>query len=139
MGLVALIRGRLRGPSPLPLETMRRAKPLRHPDVKWDTAPDGSILLQAPLEGQGRGIAALLARRMNLPATKGFELEPIGAYVWTLCDGNTTVETIGKKLRARYKMSRVDAEAALGAFLQNLGQRRLIVLTIGKKDEGKTS
>ncbi len=135
MGLVELIRARVQGPTALPVETLRRAKPVRHPDVQWSESEDGSILLQAPLEGQGRGFAAILARRMNLPATKGFELEPIGGYVWTQCDGATTVETIGKRLRERYKMNRVEADTALGAFLQTLGQRRLIVLTVGRKHD----
>lgn len=137
MGLVDLIRARVQGPGPLPLETLRRAKPARHSDVQWEMAEDGTVLLQAPLEGQGRGIAAILARRMNLPATKGFELEPVGGFVWAQCDGATTVETIGRRLRERYKMSRVEAETALGAFLQTLGGRRLIVLTVAKRDGGK--
>ncbi len=134
MGLVDLIRERVQGPPKLSVETMRKAKPVRHPDVKWEENEDGAVRLQAPLEGQGRGFAAMLARRMNLPATKGFELEPIGGFVWLQCDGATTVETIGKRLRERYKMNRVEADVALGAFLQTLGQRRLIVLTVGKRD-----
>ena len=139
MGLVQLIRAKVGGPAPIPVDKLRKAKPVRHPDVTWISAEDGSVLLQAPLEGQGRGIAAILARKMNLPATKGFEMEPIGAYVWTLCDGDTTVETIGKRLQERYKMSRIEADASLGAFLQTLGQRRLIVLTVGKTNgKGKT-
>ena len=137
MGLVDLIRERIQGPAAMPVDTLRRAKPVRHPNVEWESAEDGSVLLKAPLEGQGRGIAALLARRMSLPATKGFELEPIGAFVWTQCDGATTVETIGKRLRERYKMSRVEADTALGAFLQTLSQRRLIVLTVGT-EHGRT-
>lgn len=133
MGLADLIRARVRGNPPLPVDMLRRAKPARHPDVTWEEKDDGTVFLQAPLEGQGRGIAAILARRMNLPATKGFELEPVGGFVWIQCDGMTTVETIGKRLRERYKMSRVEAETALGAFLQNLGVRRLIVLTVAKR------
>lgn len=137
MGLVDLIRERVQDPAAMPVDTLRRAKPVRHPKVEWESAEDGSVLLQAPLEGQGRGIAAILARRMNLPATKGFELESVGAFVWLQCDGATSVETIGKRLRERYKMSRVEADTALGAFLQTLSQRRLIVLTVGDKD-GRT-
>ncbi len=113
---------------------MRRARPIRNPDVEWEEMPDGTVHLQAPLEGQGRGFAALLAKRMNLPAKKGFELEPIGGFVWLQCDGQTTVETIGKRLRERYKMNRVEADVALGAFLQTLSQRRLIALTVGKQN-----
>lgn len=137
MGLVDLIRERVQGPAPMSLETLRKARPIRNPEVEWEEAEDGSVLIQAPLEGQGRGFAAILAKRMKLPATKGFELEPIGGFVWLQCDGATSVETIGKRLRDRYKMNRVEADVALGAFLQTLSQRRLIALTVGKQN-GKT-
>lgn len=134
VGLVDLIRARVQGPAPMPLETLRKARPVRNPEVTWEQAEDGSVLLQAPLEGQGRGIAAVLAKRMNLPTTKGFELEPIGGFVWAQCDGQTSVETIGKRLREQYKMNRIEADVALNAFLQTLGQRRLIALTVGKRN-----
>lgn len=134
MGLVDLVRARVQGPAPLSLETLRKARPVRNPDVEWEEGAEGSVLLQAPLEGQGRGVAALLARRMKLPATKGFELEPVGAFVWRQCDGATTVETIGRRLRERYMMNRVEADVALSAFLQTLSQRRLIALTVGKRN-----
>jgi hypothetical protein len=121
-------------PAPhLTQEQMKKAKPERNPEVTEARNPDGTVVLTAPLILQGRGVMGWMARRMKVPDTKSFELEPIGAFVWDLCDGKHTCDAISRKLRERYKMNRLEADAALTAFLQMLGQRRLIALKMGKQ------
>jgi hypothetical protein len=128
MGLVELAR-RWVEPKPAPApELLRKQRPLRNPIVVETHAPEGATYLTAPLEIQGRGYAAWLAKRMKAPDTKTFELEPVGAFVWSLCDGRHTFDAISRKLSAEYKMNRMEADAALGAFLQTLSQRGLITL-----------
>lgn len=110
---------------------LRKAKPEQNPAVVTHEQPDGSVLLVAPLAEQGRGFMGWMAKRMQMPDSKTFELEPVGAFVWNHCDGKQTFETISRKLRERYKMNRLEADAALTSFLQTLGQRRLISLKMG--------
>ncbi|AIE87836.1 PqqD family protein [Fimbriimonas ginsengisoli] len=133
MGLVEVARQWIAPKPRISFEELSKAKPVRNPAVVETPGEEGVLLLQAPLMQQGRGFAGWMAKRMNAPDTKTFELEPVGAFVWTLCDGKHTVEAISRKLRDRYKMNRLEADAALNAFLQMLGQRRLITLTTGKK------
>jgi len=130
MGLADLVKSRVAGPPRLALDQMKGAKPLRNPIVTWELNEEGCALLQAPLEVVGRGYIGVVAKWMKAPNVKQFELEPIGALVWEHCDGQHTVETISRKLRDRYKMNRLEADAALAAFLQMLGQRRLITLMV---------
>ncbi len=133
VGLADLVqRGLDRTPRLTP-EEIQRAKPVRNPAVTEETLEDGTVLLRAPLAQQGRGIMATIARWAKAPDTKGFELESVGAFVWALCDGRNTVEAISKKLRAEYKMNRLEADASLNSFLQMLSQRRLITLMVGKR------
>lgn len=130
-----LVRELKRFVSPAPSmsqDDLRRAKPEQNPVVESHPQEDGSIILVAPLEQQGRGALAWIAKKMQMPSTKSFELEPVGAFVWANCDGKQTFETISRKLRDRYKMNRLEADAALTSFLQTLGQRRLISLKMGK-------
>ncbi len=68
-----------------------------------------------------------------------FELEPIGAFVWGLCDGQRTVEGIARALREQFKLNRVEAEAALVAFLQTLSRRGLITLLMPEAAHVKRS
>ena len=132
MGLVRVAK-RLFDRSPhMQPETLRRSKPLRNPVVRQELAEDGGLLLIAPLIQQGSGFAGLVAKWMKAPDQKRFELEPVGALVWNLCDGRHSFEGISKRLREEFKMNRIEADAALLAFLQMLSQRRLIALTMGK-------
>lgn len=136
VGLVELARKAVDPRSKISAEQLRKAKPVRNPLVKWEAGPDGTLLLEAPLMQQGRGIAGWLAKRMKKPDTKKFEFEPVGAFLWELFDGQHTVDTISRKLREQYKMNRLEADASLSAFLQMLARRKLITLMLpsgGKK------
>jgi hypothetical protein len=133
MGLAQLVSKKVDPRTRLSPEQLRKARPLRNPDVKWEVAEDGRLLLVAPLTQQGRGFTGWLARRMKLPNEKKFELEPIGAFLWEIFDGKHTVEGISRKLRDKYKINRLEADASLNAFLQMLTQRKLITLLVGTK------
>jgi len=133
MGLVRVARQFFDRSGPSEPDALKRAKPLRNPDVLQDLADDGTVMLMAPLAQQGNGLAGFLARWMKAPDHKKFELEPVGAFVWNLCDGRHTFEGISKRLREEFKMNRIEADAALLAFLQMLSQRKLISLAPGKK------
>lgn len=117
---------------------MRRARPLRNPLIVYEISEDGSALLIAPLATQGRGVLGAMAKKLGKPDTKKFDLDPVGAMVWQLCDGQHTFDGIAKRLRDRFKMNRLEAEAALGAFLQTLVKKRLISIgAAGKGGEQK--
>jgi hypothetical protein len=60
-------------------------------------------------------------------------LEPVGAFVWSLCDGKHTFEGISRKLREEFKLSRLESDASLSAFLQMLSQRKLITMMVAEK------
>lgn len=134
MGLVQVAKRLIDRSETIKPEQLRTSKPLRNPEVDQSIGDDGSVLLLAPLIRQGTGMMGLMAKWMKAPDHKKFELEPVGAFVWNLCDGRHTFEGISKKLREQFKMNRVEADAALLAFLQMLSQRRLITLTIGKEN-----
>lgn len=113
-------------------QQLRKAKPLRNPVAEWEVHEDGSALISAPLAKTGKRFEKWIQKFAKRPATKTFELEPIGAFVWGMCDGKHTFETMARKLRERYKMNRTEAEAALQAFLLMLNQRGLITMFFPK-------
>lgn len=103
---------------------------MRNPLIEYEMAEDGSALLLAPLATQGRGVLAAVAKRLGKPETKKFDLEPIGGFVWQHCDGRHSFDAISKKLREKFAMNRLEAEASLGAFLQTLVQKRLVDMVV---------
>jgi hypothetical protein len=133
MGLVSLIRSRVERRPALPAEVLRKGKPVKNPAVQTSRSESGDCVLTAPLEAQGRSLLAVLAKYVDQPATKTFELDEVGSMVWELCDGKSSFQTIAKKLRLRYKMNVLESEAALAGYLQTLNQRRLIAFLV-KKD-----
>lgn len=134
MGLVDLAKNAFDRRSRIDPASLRKCKPVRNTFVEANENEDGTILLCAPLSTQGTGMLGRLAKRAGKPDVKQFELETIGAFVWRLCDGNTTFDGISKKLAAEFKLSKLEADASLGAFLQMLSQRRLItMLAVEKK------
>ncbi len=133
MNLLGAIKGYVANQKRLDPKVMARALPTRNAFVTEEPTPDGGVALKAPIEQTGRGIMPALARRSKLNPEKTFELEPVGAFIWKQCDGKTTFNTISKRLQSEYKLSRIEADASLGAFLQMLSQRRLITMMVDKK------
>jgi hypothetical protein len=131
MGLASVARKAFGRPELHP-QHLRKARPLRNPAVRQEAGSDGAVLLVAPL-AQSRGMLAMLARWSKAPQTRQFELEPIGALVWELCDGRHTFETISRRLRDTYKMNRLESDAALAAFLEMLSRRRLVTLFVEER------
>lgn len=107
------------------------AKPLRNPLIEWEGKDGGRALLTVPRRSQG--LFGWLGRVMRMPVSHRVELEPVGATVWQLCDGKTTVEGIVRRLCETYKMNRVEAEVSLHAFLATLSQRGYVALFVSKK------
>lgn len=130
MGLARFLKGAFDRKPELSPETLRKAIPLRNPSASIVAEQEDLIVIEAPLRQTSTGLVRLLAKSSKAPEMKRFEMEAVGAFVWELCDGMNTFEGISAKLREKYKMQRVEADAALAAFLQMLAQRKLITLMV---------
>jgi hypothetical protein len=108
-------------------EQTLRLYPVRNPAVRYETQPSGCILLIVPL--RPRGLMRLLTRLFKLPREHRIELDETGSTVWSLCDGQHSVEAIVQRLVRQYKLERREAEYALFAFLNTLTRRGFIAYT----------
>jgi hypothetical protein len=124
LGLASLIRR----PGKLSPETLRKAKPMRNPLVE-EAEADGILTLRGPAVLRGV-LGKLLSKASNEPITKQYELEEIGAFVWSQIDGRRTFQTLSQQLQTKYKMNRLEADTSLQAFLQMLAQRGLVTLMV---------
>lgn len=59
-------------------------------------------------------------------ATKTFELDAMGLFVWNQCDGETTVERIIDEFAENFAIDRNRAEASTLEFLNLLAGRALV-------------
>ena len=72
------------------------------------------------------------ARFLRVPrgATKTFELDEIGKFVWDGCDGETPVRQLIRGLAGRYHLNEREAEVATLAFLRTLMRKGLIGIPV---------
>jgi hypothetical protein len=64
--------------------------------------------------------------KMPAGATKTYELDELGVFVWDACDGKTSVQQVIRRLASRYNLNLREAEVATVKFLQMLTKKGLI-------------
>ena len=98
-------------------------KPVRNFD--WQTADDDRAVVLVPK------FRSRLARRL-LPRTASrnirVRLDADGSFVWSLCDGGTTVLQIADRLHARSGGDLADVRDRVAGFVQKLARDRLVTL-----------
>ncbi len=76
----------------------------------------------------------LLRWLTSRPVYRQIELDEIGGFVWSLCDGFHSVSDIAQELQKRYQLSRREAFSSLAEFLSQLQKRGLIRWEEAKKE-----
>lgn len=106
------------------------SRPVRLVGAEMKPADDGGGKLTVPLGGK-RWSGWLL--RMPEGATKTFEFDPIGVFVWDQCDGKTSVQQVIRRLSKHYNLNLREAEVATVQFLQTLARKGLIGMAVKEK------
>ena len=66
-------------------------------------------------------------------ATKTFEFDAIGIFVWEACDGKNNVQQIIRKLSKRYNLTLREAQVSTVKFLHTLSRKGLVGMEIKKQ------
>ena len=101
-------------------------RPGRNSLLTWEKKEGGEILLTVPQNDTVPKITKMMAKYLKVPNERRVELDEVGAFVWELCDGNNTVDSIVQKTSKHYKMNRREAEVSVTMFLQMLHERNFI-------------
>jgi len=101
-------------------------RPGRNSLLTWEKQPEGKTMLTVPMSQKAGRVTRMLASWLRAPAERHVELDEVGGFVWELCDGNNTVETIVQKTGREYKMNRREAEVSVTMFLQMLHEKNYI-------------
>lgn len=113
-------------PPPAERSAALTLRPGRNSLLTWEKRDTGEMVLTVPHNDKANRLAKLLAKFMKAPNERHVELDEVGGYVWELCDGQNTVESIVQKTGRQYKMNRREAEVSVTMFLQMLHQRNFI-------------
>src|SRR5438270_13146879 len=110
-------------------------RPARNSALTWEQQESGETILTVPQNARVGKITRMMAKWLNAPTERRVELDEVGGYVWELCDGTNTVETIVGRTGKQFKMNRREAEVSVTMFLQMLHERNFIGFfkKVGKK------
>lgn len=102
------------------------ARPIRSAAAELTRREDGG-LIRAPARPP-RWAAWLL--RVPPAATRQFELDAVGLFVWDQCDGKNTVRQVIGAVARRYNLTPREAEVATRQFLQTLARKGLLAFAV---------
>lgn len=99
------------------------AKPVRLVEGAMTEREDGGGNLKVPMK-QMRWAGWLL--RVPDGASKTFELDEMGRFVWDSIDGKTSVQQMIRRLSKRYNINLREAQVSITQFLNMLTRKGLI-------------
>jgi coenzyme PQQ synthesis protein D (PqqD) len=103
-------------------------RPGRNALITWEKQEGGKTILVVPENKSVGWLTRMMAKWLQVPTERKVELDEVGGFVWELCDGKNTIETIVQRLSREYKMNRREAEVSVTMFLQMLHERNFIGL-----------
>lgn len=92
-------------------------KPLRNL-LHWETGENGLIVLLVP-KFQNRYLVKWLMPRLAKPNFR-VKLDAYGSFVWSQCDGNTTVAEMAERMREKFGEKAEPLYDRIARFLQRL-------------------
>jgi len=113
-------------------EAMFKSKPVRNDQLEWEKNEDGEVLVTLTRGASWK--VRTLSKIFWIPEQKTMVLDEIGAQVWDMCDGRTTVEAMIKRLGKAHQLNLKEAEISLLAYLKKLGQKGLLGFAVAKTD-----
>lgn len=103
---------------------MLDSRPARNELLEWEKTEAGEV--QIKVTRQETWKTRLLSKVFYIPEQRTITLDEVGAEVWQMCDGDTSVGDMIDSLRNRYKLDRKEAEVSLLSYLKTLGQKRFV-------------
>ena len=114
-------------------DDVMKARPVRNNLIKWEESANSEISLVVP-QKETLWVKAV-SKIFMLPRSRVVVLDEVGASVWTMCDGNNSIDTIVKALANRYKLTRKEAETSLMAYFRKLGKRGMVGFAVSKQTQ----
>lgn len=113
-------------------EAMLKSKPARNDALTWEKNKNEEITIT--VERRDDWKAKVLSKIFWIPKSRSLMLDQIGAQVWDMCDGKTSVDAMIRKLSTEHKLNLKEAEVSLLTYLKSLGKKNLIGFFVEKED-----
>ncbi len=107
-------------------------RPARNPRIEW-SENGGKATLTIPRADNWK--IKVINVFFPVPRDKKVELDAIGSFVWTRCDGHHTIKSVSRDLQREYKLGAREAELSLQQFFKDLGRRGYIGFATEKRPQ----
>ncbi|MBD3184217.1 PqqD family peptide modification chaperone [Candidatus Poribacteria bacterium] len=107
-----------------------KSYPVRNSLIKWDKNEKGEVSLVVPQKDSLW--IKIITKIFMLPKSRVVALDEVGSFVWTMCDGHNSIDTIVRTLCNKYKLTRKEAEMSLMAYFRKLGKRGMVGFAVPK-------
>jgi len=111
---------------------MLKSKPARNDALTWEKNENEEVTIT--VERRDDWKAKVLSKIFWIPKSRSLMLDQIGAQVWDMCDGKTSVDAMIRKLSTEHKLNLKEAEVSLLTYLKSLGKKNLIGFFVEKED-----
>lgn len=111
---------------------MLKSKPARNDALTWEKNENEEVTITVERRDDWR--AKVLSKIFWIPKSRSLMLDQIGAQVWDMCDGKTSVDAMIRKLSTEHKLNLKEAEVSLLTYLKSLGKKNLIGFFVEKED-----
>jgi hypothetical protein len=111
---------------------MLKSKPARNDALTWEKNENEEVTIT--VERRDDWKAKVLSKIFWIPKSRALMLDQIGAQVWDMCDGKTSVDAMIRKLSTEHKLNLKEAEVSLLTYLKSLGKKNLIGFFVEKED-----
>jgi hypothetical protein len=109
------------------------AHPVRNQTLEWDDGEDGEVTII--IRPRQERWVTVLSWIVPPPRERHIALDLVGSEVWRLCDGQTSVEQIIRRVARQHKLNRKEAETSTTEYLRLLGKRRLVGFALPERSE----
>ena len=117
-------------------DDVMKSRPVRNSLIKWEESENGEVSLVVPQKETAW--VKIVSRLFMLPTSRVVALDEVGSSVWTMCDGNNTIDVIIRSLSNKYKLTRKEAETSLLAYFRKLGKRGMLGFAVPKQVKQET-
>ncbi len=109
-----------------------KSRPVRNSLIKWEKTEE-SDLISLTVPQKSTLWVRIISKIFMLPKARVVALDEVGSFVWGMCDGHNSIDTIVKALCNKYKLTRKEGEMSLLAYFRSLGKRGMIGFAVQKK------
>ena len=103
--------------------------PMRNPEAQEQQKDDGVLLTYyISIKPLFHSLVKKFTKTDGSKVKKKLQLDSLGSSVWSIIDGKKNVQEIATLFQQKHQLDKREAEAAITAFLKDLGKRGLIAM-----------